>query len=99
MFNPTDAIASKYISVMLVLYVKLLSTFARHSPHYIDTFRPPKIPSEQLFVDFMMTTRKGGTKNYKSNHQTNVDKYMHYYGDDNFLKTDEYEKEKNIFDS
>ena len=51
----------------------------------------------------MMTTRKGGTKNYKSNHQANgntsEDYDVHYYGDDNFLKTDAYEKEKNIFES
>ena len=50
-----------------------------------------------------MTTRKGGTKNYKSNHQANgntsEDYDVHYYGDDNFLKTDAYEKEKNIFES
>ena len=29
-----------------------------------------------VLSDFMMTTRKGGTNNYKSNHKTNVDKYI-----------------------
>ena len=51
----------------------------------------------------MMTTRKGRTKNYNNNHQANrntsQDSDVHYYGDDNFLKTSAYEEEKNIFES
>ena len=51
----------------------------------------------------MMTTRKGRTKNYNNNHQANrntsQDSEVHYYGDDNFLKTSAYESEKNIFES
>ena len=50
-----------------------------------------------------MTTRKGRTKNYNNNHQANrntsQDSEVHYYGDDNFLKTSAYESEKNIFES
>ena len=51
----------------------------------------------------MMPTRKGRTKNYNNNHQANrntsQDSDVHYYGDDNFLKTSAYEEEKNIFES
>ena len=37
-----------------------------------------------------MTTRKGGTKDYQDDYD------RRYYGDDNFLKTSSYEKEKNV---
>ena len=48
-----------------------------------------------------MTTRKGGTKDYKNHKAMSQDQdyEVNYYGDDNFLKTSEFEKEKNILES
>merc|ERR1712110_1173739 len=73
---------------------------------YIQTSYYIQTHSEEPYLltsSLMRTTRKGGTKNYKNNHQANgntsEDYDVHYYGDDNFLKTDAYEKEKNIFES
>ena len=48
-----------------------------------------------------MTTRKGGAKDYKSHKAMSQDQdyEINYYGDDNFLKTSAYEKEKIVLES
>ena len=49
----------------------------------------------------MMTTRKGGPKDYKSQKAISQeqDYEINYYGDDNFLKSSAYQKEKNVLES
>ena len=52
-------------------------------------------------ADLVMTTRKGGAKDYKSQKAISQDQdyEINYYGDDNFLKTSAYQKEKNVLES